>query len=561
LTGLEVRKKIERMAFLRTYQNKTFDPHEFHAVKSTLRESIKQVCDQHHHRPFLSFYAAGSDRPLRWTYADFFSRVGGLQSKLDNENIPATQLLVTVGPNTPEHLVILLGAYLRGHPIAMLDPEDPTWMTEQKLQQLNQPHAVFTSKQDLTQKGHFDFTTIQDLPPANPRFSVHTRPNQAVQVFTSGSTGSSEIALLREEGLLANAEALIHLHDLKPGRRVLTPLPVFRMNCFSFSFLANLLAGGELILTEHFDLGQFLKILEIESVHIASVAPHILVQLEQRKEHLPPNSALDYFLTAAAPLSPDLAKRLVFNFPYRVIQGYGLSQAVNFSLTMPPKLSQKEYQHWMTAFARPSLGTPVDFNSVQVWGPSGEVKSAGEVGELVIRGWKIMDGYLGDSEQACFQGEALHTGDLGFFQTDALGRPFFFITGRSKEVIKRMGETVSLVEIDNCLMTLGLAFEAAIAVPFANKSAGEEIAIVIQLKDSQKVDTSNLVESLKSKLAEKSWPRVIAFTQDPVRTSSGKASRWKFRDSFAQYHSKILGKIPILHKGDLKAHPGEDDPS
>ena len=546
---------------MRTYQNKTFDPHEFHAVKASLRESLKLIREQHSHRPFLSFYTAGSEVPQRWTYADFFSHIGGFQSFLDEKSIPSTHLIVTVGPNTPEQLVILLGALLRGHPIAMLDPADPSWMTEQKLAQLNQPLVVFSSKTELVQKGHFDFATVQNLPPANPRFSAHTRPAHAVHIFTSGSTGFSKIALLREEGLLANAEALIHLHGLKPGRRVLTPLPVFHVNCFSFSFLSSVLAGGELILTERFDLGQFFKILETEPVHIASVVPHILAQLEQRQEHLPPNSELDYFLTAAAPLSPELARRLVFDFPYRVIQGYGLSEAVNFSLTMPPKLSVKDYQHWMTAFARPSIGTPLNFNTAQVWGSKGEVLGAGEIGEIVIRGWNIMEGYLADADQTSFQGDALHTGDLGFFQPDNLGRPFFFITGRIKEVIKRMGETVSLVEIDDCLMTLGFSFEAAIAVPFANETAGEEIAIVIQTKDPQKIDTTKLVESLKSRLAEKSWPRVIAFTQDPVRTSSGKASRWKFQAAFAQYHSRILGKIPILHKGDLKAHPGKDEPT
>jgi len=109
-----------------------------------------------------------------------------------------------------------------------------------------------------------------------------------------------------------------------------------------------------------------------------------------------------------------------------VIQGYGLSEAVNFSCLMPTNLNAEEYSHWMMDFPWPSIGTALRGNTVLVLNQSGEPTGEGEIGEIAIQGKTLMRGYRAnhsnnempadnDGFEQSFLGNLLRTGDLGFF--------------------------------------------------------------------------------------------------------------------------------------------------
>jgi long-chain acyl-CoA synthetase len=255
-------------------------------------------------------------------------------------------------------------------------------------------------------------------------------------------------------------------------------------------------------------------------------------------------------------LSPELAKKLCGESPVPVVQGWGLSEAVNFSCTTPVELTADERVHWLTGFERPSIGVPLDFNTVHVLADDGrEITREGEIGELAIRGWNVMTGYRGATGDDVFANDCLHTGDLGCCRRDSRGRQFFFVTGRKKELVKRYGESVSLLEIEELLLTALGPNQVAIAAPFDNQHAGEEIAVLVQANDASPCDFAALISRLAGELAEKARPRLYVRTSTPVRTASGKARRWIFRSVLsALYGQKLFGKTPVVHAGVVAAN-------
>lgn len=532
---------------LRSYMGRDFDPSAFQFVGENLRTSLQTICERVPDRDFLHWISA-SGETRRWTYKDFWAEAGRVRGWLEQEKINSETVICTIAGNSPHHLAWIVGAITAGHAIALIDPAESPFTLKKKLDALPTPRLILV-------EGSLVSPEFQAIPfPALERGTIGelrppAQPDRMIQVFTSGSTGYSKVVQQSERAVLANVEALIRHHRLYESKTVLTSLPVFHVNCLTFGFLSTLLAGGTLVLMERFDLGLFFDAVQKYRVQVVSAIPPILHLLSQRQLDLGRlrTGSLQYFVTAAAALAPELARRLCAEFPVPVFQGYGLSEAVNFSCTLPTDLSRSDLERWLTADERPSIGVPLEFNSVHIVDEAGAELTEGEVGELCVRGWNVMTGYLDDDGKQVFAGDYLHTGDLGYFRTDDSGRKFFFINGRRKEMIKRLGETVSLVEIDDLLTTFVGGYEGAISVPFANEHAGEEIAIVVQTRTEEKFDFSSLEKHLRQHLAEKSWPRLYAQTLAPVRTSSGKSRRWTFNSSFLEYRSSLFGKVARVH--------------
>jgi acyl-CoA synthetase (AMP-forming)/AMP-acid ligase II len=531
---------------LRTWHGEAFDAARLRHLLPELKQSLERSLDEDAARVFLRWYPA-TGAPLAWTYADFGRQVGGVRSWLETLDLPAMTTICTIEGNSARHLAMVAGVLTSGHTLALIDPDEVTAGLRRKLGVLPSDLLVVSDRTDVPptcrQVGFPESMPAVAAPPARGA------PPCAVRILTSGSTGHAKVVEWPESALLANVEALIRHHHLSAKKTILTPLPLFHVNCLTFSFLASLLSGGTLILMERFDLGRLFEALTTVPVDIVAVVPHVLSLLGGR---LPDLAALphrpDYFVTAAAPLAPKLARKLASELPVPVVQGWGLSEAVNFSCTTPVDATAEERAHWLTGFERPSIGVPLDFNSVHVLADDGrEITREGDIGELAVRGWNVMAGYRNGGDDEVFAGDYLHTGDLGCFRRDSRGRPYFFVTGRKKELVKRYGESVSLLEIDELLVTALAPDQAAIAVPFDNQYAGEEIAVLVQANDARTCDLAALVSYMHEQLAEKSRPRLYARTSTPVRTASGKARRRIFGSALTSLYGKqMFGKAPVV---------------
>ncbi|MBK7891877.1 MAG: acyl--CoA ligase [Bdellovibrionales bacterium] len=461
----------------------------------------------------------------------------------------AVSTIATHAGNTYSHLVWIVATLLENKVLCPMNPNETPERTASKLASLGDSYRLVSDDEETVRllgadrmvipEGDVDTAILKTaLPPRDPDMPF-------ILIFTSGTTGYSKIVQQTERGVLTNVDDLIRHHQLSPRDRICTPLPVFHVNALEFSFFCSLLSGAGLVLFEHFDLLRILKVLQREKITILSLIPQMVHLLAQESERFKASAgeSFRYVVTAAAPLPPALARDWILKFgdQVRILQGYGLSEAVNFSATMPTNLSFEVYRKLLLDFQRPSIGVELEGNDILVVDEQGRLCGAEQIGEVCIRGANVMLGYRGHGDQQPFSGEMLHTGDTGFYTDLEDGRRCFFITGRKKDVIKTLGETISLVEIDDVLIELSPTTQA-IAVGFPNDFEGEAIGVVV--KNSPTANVDDVKRLLTERLPAFMWPRRIFKTDQDVKTASGKSCRWKFKELFRNLEHVRLGREP-----------------
>jgi crotonobetaine/carnitine-CoA ligase len=172
-----------------------------------------------------------------------------------------------------------------------------------------------------------------------------------------------------------------------------------------------------------------------------------------------------------------------------------------------------------------SCGVPSPFREVRVADPDGNTLPAGQVGELVVRGPGILQGYYNKPEAttAAFHGDWFRTGDL--FQQDERG--YFYIVGRVKEMIRRAGENISAREVESVLQALPEIAEAA-AIPVPDETRGEEVKACVVLQpglDRAALTPDRILAHCTAVLARFKVPRYIAYCDDLPKTASGKVAK------------------------------------
>ena len=115
---------------------------------------------------------------------------------------------------------------------------------------------------------------------------------------------------------------------------------------------------------------------------------------------------------------------------------------------------------------------------------------------------------------------------------------FVFITGRLKETVKRGGEAVSLVEIDEALRTVP-GLEHCVAVGFPNRTAGEEIGLFV-VPGPQTPDAERIVEMCRERLPAHRAPKVVVFGKALPQTATGKIQRLKLTALFAEFDDRTF---------------------
>jgi acyl-CoA synthetase (AMP-forming)/AMP-acid ligase II len=172
-----------------------------------------------------------------------------------------------------------------------------------------------------------------------------------------------------------------------------------------------------------------------------------------------------------------------------------------------------------------SCGVPSPFREARVADPHGKTVPVGEIGELVVRGAGILQGYYNKQEatKAAFHGEWFRTGDL--FRQDARG--YFYLVGRVKEMIRRAGENISAREVEAVLCGLADIVEAA-AVPVPDEKRGEEVKVCIVLQDGQTRETvspERIIAHCEAALARYKVPRYVEYFRELPKTASGKIAK------------------------------------
>ncbi len=520
-------------------------------LKPTFRESYANAVQNFGNSIFVSYYGYRGERKEA-TFCKFDQDVIQLAAGL---SIPLNRshIVVIVAGNSYLQLVYIVAHLLIGQTICLFNPAEGATRVAEKIASLHSEVTVWIepNREELRSIDSHEMELPASTRSVSNAFVARdfAKEQPMILIFTSGSTGYSKIVQQLESNVLSNVDATIEHFDLvgKLGSQkvILTPLPVFHVNALEFSFFGSLFSGAKLVLLEGPLPSLIGEAARLERANIVSAVPQILRSLVEQYEadqghvDLPD---LDYFVTAAAPLTSKLIHRIHEKFGRPVIQGYGLSEAVNFTCILPTDLAQAEYLKWMTQFSTPSIGIPVRGNEVVIVDCEGAAIGEGAIGEVCVSGRNVMKDYVGDAKKRVFDQGLLHTGDMGLYQLDQAGRAFYFITGRLKEVVKRYGMTISLREIDDVAARFERTGFDAITVAYDNKFTGEDVGLAMRLPaDWSPADQVALARHFELALPAHLRPRVLVQVNRALRTASGKPCRWPFVALFKNFYDSNFG--------------------
>ncbi|MGW7276311.1 AMP-binding protein [Streptomyces sp. NPDC054864] len=329
------------------------------------------------------------------------------------------------------------------------------------------PLSPRTTDPDLTRLAtRVSASVIVDGPAASARALPNGEPGHpeaeglAYIMFTSGSTGRPKGVKIGRDALLGNARKTAALHRFGPGRPHGTCLPLFHCNAIVMSLTGTHVTKTPLLLSHPFEPRRYVKELAAAGARTASIAPALLHDLVEAEPPWP--DGLDYLITAAAPLTSDLARRFHDRYGPRLRQGFGLTEAVNFSFVMP-SLNSAEFREQYIDHP-PPVGLPLPGTALRL-----------EDGEVWIRTADRMRGYWGEPEATAraVTGDGwLRTGDMG-----ELRDGFLVLRGRRDDRVNRGGEKYHPGETEQRWRARGLDTRFA-AVAVDEPAYGQDFGLV-----------------------------------------------------------------------------------
>lgn len=503
---------------------------------------------------FLSYHNDDADEHTSFTFAEFNARVNQMAHFLVREcGVRRGERVATLAFNHPDTVLVYFACWKIGAAVAPQNiSEDDARIAfilrnaEVRLVLARPEYAarVAQIQQDapgVQQVVELDSTLASQLDAQPTSFEPDEPPDledEALLVYTSGTTGAPKGVQLIHYNLLVDARGISDWQGIDATQRMMCILPIHHVNGIEVTLLTPLYVGASVVLNRAFKASTFWRRIAEQRVHIVSVVPTILQFLCEAGEAIS-GYDLSHFrhcICGAGTLSVGLAQRFETQFGVRVLHGYGLSETTCYSCFLPVDLSDAEHAHWMRDFGYPAIGCPIDPNEMAVHDPDGRELSAGEKGEIVIRGHNVMIGYFKrpDANAETFEHGWFRSGDEGFVQYDDQGHTFFFITGRIKELINRGGVKYSPFEIEEMLMQLP-GVRVALVVGFDNAWYGEEVGAYIVPDPGATLTKEQVLSHCRARMPFAKCPKVVVFGDEVPVTSTGKYQRLRLKPDFTAW--------------------------
>ena len=481
-------------------------------------------------------YPAIIDGETITTYGQLLEQVELFAGGLSNLKLNSQSKLGLLCLNQNEYLVALMGAFLKGLPVIpynfLLTPEDLIYITQDAGIDTIIVDSAFIKPettpfiQSFKNKilvGHADTKGLGDNTQSYEKFlrngqrfkagSRHQRADSIPDVilYTSGTTAKPKGVMLSESQFAANSkDSLVHI-PITSDDRVIVALPLFH----SFGNIMALMVftvGGTLILLKQFAPKSILQNIADHRATILPLVPTIysfLVDLYARGDH--DVSSLKYCISGGAALPRALLGKVEDALAVSVIEGYGLTET-------SPVIAVNTFKDG--SFPG-SVGPIIPNVEVKIINESGAEKLIGEVGEILVRGETVMQGYWNRPEETTETITSdgwLRTGDLGHL--DGNNR-LFISAGRKKDLIIRAGENISPLAIENALMNHpAIAEVAAVGVP--DERAGEQVKVCVVLRQEATATASELKSFCQKNLSAFMVPDYFQFMNELPKTATGK---------------------------------------
>ena len=504
--------------------------------------------------PFLTYHDDERGETEQFSYATLHARANQVANYLvRHAGVRRGERVATLAFNHPDTVLIYLACWKIGATVAPQNSSEDdarisfilahaaVRLVLARPEYLARAHAICATVPCVQQiialdadlVAQFD-TEPTDFAPAVPP----TGDDEALLVYTSGTTGAPKGVQLTHENLLVDARGIAAWHLIDRATRLMGILPMHHVNGIVVTLITPLYAGASVVLNRAFKASTFWQRVAAERVQIVSVVPTILQFLCEAGTDVSGYdlSHFRYCICGAGTLAISLAQRFERQFGTRVLHGYGLSETTCYSCFLPVDLSDAEHAAWIGDHGYPSIGCPIAPNEMAIHDADGRTLPDGTRGEIVIRGQNVMIGYFKrpDANAEAFAHGWFRSGDEGFCLHDEHGRPFFFISGRLKELINRGGVKYSPFEIEEVLLHVP-GVRAGLAIGFDNAWYGEEVGAYIVREPGGAVTEAQVLAWCRARMPFAKAPKVVVFGEEIPVTATGKYQRLQLKPRFTQW--------------------------
>jgi long-chain acyl-CoA synthetase len=345
----------------------------------------------------------------------------------------------------------------------------------------------------------------------------------AVLQYTGGTTGLSKGAMLSHQNLLANAmQTRAWIPQAREGEEVvLCVAPFFHAYGLTVGMNFALLAAASMVLVPRFKAQEVVKAIRRYHPTIFPGIPTMyLAVMREADNHADDLGSINYCISGAAPLPAKVQSDFEAITGGRLVEGYGLSEASPVTHCNP-----------LTEQCRTGgIGLPLPgVDAAIVNQETGEPVPTGSVGELVVRGPNIMQGYWNRTEETSktFRNGWMRTGDLGKMDEDG----YFSIVERVKDVIIASGFKVYPREVEEALFRHPAVAEVAVA-GVADAYRGETVAAFVVLKpgiEASEETRRELLQYCAQELTAYKVPTILEFRASLPKSLIGKVIRRELR--------------------------------
>jgi long-chain acyl-CoA synthetase len=353
--------------------------------------------------------------------------------------------------------------------------------------------------------------------------------------YTGGTTGRPKGVMLSHGNLMSNAIHNLIATGHGPDQRWLHVPPMFHV-AGTANLFACTWAGCQQVIMSRFEARAFIEAVREHSITHVALVPTMLNMLMDELDHessgegLPSLRHIQY---AASPITPVLQRRVLDYFDCDIVQLYGMTEAAPTVTRLSGEAHRRgvggEDPHRRRLG---SVGTPVVGVEVAVMDMQGQPVTAGEVGELCVRGPNVMLGYWNrdDATAAALADGWYHSGDAVWRDEEG----YLFLVDRLKDMIITGGENVYSIEVEAALADhAGVSEVAVIGIP--DPRWGEAVHAVVSLTPGAEVSEAALIEHCREHIAGYKVPRSIELRDEPLpKSGPGKILKSVLREPYWQ---------------------------
>ncbi|UXA06037.1 FadD3 family acyl-CoA ligase [Mycobacterium sp. SMC-2] len=451
------------------------------------------------------------DGPLRFTFTEIVDRIRCAAGAFTDLGVDKGDRVAVWAPNSAEWIIAAFGLLTAG---GVLVPVNTRFKADEAGDIITRSKV----KAVLVQKGFLgqDYTAPAGVPVIDLKsdfLSSGSPFERAVSggdisdiIFTSGTTGRPKGAMMNHRQTLRMYEEWATLADLRRGDRYLQINPYFHTFGLKAGLITSFLRGATMLPVAVFDVDTVVDLIARERITMLPGPPtlyHSLLTVADKSKL----STLRAGVTGAADIPVELVRRIHDELPFQTLMtGYGLTEAGNVTLSRPGD----SFEDVAT-----TAGLPCDGVEVRI----------ADDGEVLVRGYGVMQGYLDDPEGTAAAIDTdgwLHTGDLGNF--DEAGR--LRIVGRKKDMFIVGGFNAYPAEIEDYLLEHPAVAQAAvIGVPDERLGQVGKAFVVVKTP----VTEGDLLIWCQQRMAGFKAPRFIEFLDELPLNATGKVMKDQLR--------------------------------